>query len=280
MSIGSLLKNVGRTTYAVMKKNGHIALGIGAVLGLFGSVALAYTTRPKVDRILSERKKKLKEIQNDEELEDEEKEELEKEVNRDTVKELAKTAGPIAACFIITAGCMGGVVGIAAHRIDTLTTIAKASDIACNQLALATEEVVGEEKANEIKAKAAEKTMAIQNENNYKALSGEYVNRNGFIVTGKGDVPFYDSQCGRTFLCSIEAIEHGASICNDKMCQKNKKIRIQYNEFCHEIGLPPTRLGEGRYFDEPIVVNLSNAIPWGEGSLRVMDFQKQLKIGY
>ena len=278
MSLGTLFKTVGNVTMSCMRKNGHIALGAGAVLGLFGSIALAYSARPKVDKALDERKKKINEIQNNKELTEEQKEELEKEVNHATVKEIAKAAGPVLAATIVAAGCMGGVVGIAAHRIDTLTTIAKASDIACNQLALATEEVVGEEKANEIKAKAVENV--IQNENSYKASSGEYVNRNGFIVTGKGDVPFYDSQCGRAFLCSIEAIEHGASACNDKMYQKNKKIRIQYNEFCHEIGLPPTRLGEGRYFDEPIVVNLSNAIPWGEGSLRVMDFNRQLKVGY
>lgn len=264
-----LLKAVLDHAHEFAKKNGYIILGVGAMVGLAGSVVLAYKMRPKIDRIMTEKKKKVAAVDNSDAPE-EVKAEKRKEVTKETLKELAPVVAPLAACTLATVGCMGGTIAIAARRIDDLVSIARAGDIAYNNLYNTTKEVAGEEKANEIQVKMAEKDMKIAGIN---PEDGAKMSYEGFIVTGHGDTPFYDCVSGRPFLCDLNYIEKAVDQLNIELLSKPPgKRKLEYNEYGQRIGLPYSILAEGKCWTDQIILNSANAFPWGTGSVRAIDF--------
>lgn len=250
-------------THEFAKKNGYIILGVGAMVGLAGSIVLTYKMRPKIDKIMTEKKKKVEAVDNSD-APDEVKDEKRKEITKETLKELAPVAAPLAACALATIGCMGGTIAIAARRIDDLVSIARAGDIAYNNLCQSTQEVVGEDKANEIKMKTVEKEIPEPD---------SVLSRDGFIRTGKGNTPFYDALTGRPFLCDLTVIEKAVDELNIELLKQPEGHRqIEYNEYCRLIGLPPALLAERKCWTDVIVLNSANAIPWGKESVRIIDF--------
>lgn len=252
------------------KKNGYIILGIGAIAGFAGSLILTYRMRPKVDKIMKEKKKKVSDI-DESNAPDEVKSEQRKEVTKETLKELAPVVAPLATCAIVTAGCMGGTIAMAARRIDDLVSIARAGDIAYNNLYQSTQEVVGEEKANEIKMTATQKEAkeaGITADSDQPELSTD-----GFIKTGKGDTPFYDALTGRPFLCDLAVIEKAIDELNIELLKMPERDRrMPYNRYGQAIGLPYSILAEGKCWPDVIILNSANALPWGNKSVRVIDF--------
>lgn len=269
MGFNKLLKAASDGISEFAKKNGYIVLGIGAMVGLAASVTLAYKMRPKVDTVMKEKKQKVADIDNST-MPDEVKAEKRKEVTKETLKELAPVAAPLAACTLATIGCMGGTIAIAARRIDDLVSIARAGDIAYNNLYNATREVAGEEKTNEIQVKMAENDMKVAGINR---ADGAEISYDGFIITHHGDTPFYDAVSGRLLLCDLAFIEKAVDQLNIELLSKppgNRKL--SYNDYGTRIGLPYSILAEGKCWTDQIILNTANAFPWGSGSVRVIDF--------
>lgn len=231
---GESLKRIGHELFEEVREKSPRILAGGAIVGLGASVYFTWKARPKCDEILSERKKRLEEVK--EEYSDPD--EVKKETARINIDAAGKMVGALAP-LAVTVGVTGASI-IAADRINyrrlvAATTMYDISNEALTIYKKKMKDVVGEEKAEEVKKKVADEIVA---ENP--------VNDMTIIDTGKGDLIYMDVYTGRYFRSSKVAIE---SAVNDINYQLVGDMFVSLNEFYDRIGLPAVKLGDQFGFD-------------------------------
>lgn len=254
------------------EKNGRIVGGIAIVAGIFVTAAMAYKSRPKVDKILEEKKEKVKEIDESEDLTEEEKAKERKETTKETVKEIAKAMAPTAVAGIATAGITIATVASGEKTIHKYMNLAMAGDIAYKELYDKTRKVVGDEKADEIRKEIEEDHLK---EGGDLFGPGSKFDEAVIIDCG-GNELYYDYYSGRLLRTSETAILAAADKCNDKM-DNGEEDCISMNEFYHELGAPDIGAGEDRGWGNYCLAkrlepNLFNTMRWGEGSATILDW--------
>ena len=254
------------------EKNGRIVGGIAIVAGIFVTAAMAYKARPKVDKILEEKKEKVKAIDEDEELTDEEKAKERKETTKETVKEIAKVAAPTIISGVATAGITIATVASGEKTIHKYMNLALAGDIAYKELYDKTRAVVGDEKADEIRKEIEEDHLKEGGD-----LFGPGSNIDETIIYDCGGPHlFLDYLSGRLFRCSETKVREAVLRCNEKLTS-GQELYITPNDFYNEIGLPQIGLGEDRRWSKDSLAdtlepNMANTIRCGEGSATILDW--------
>lgn len=190
MDLLKLIKDVGKT-------HGSTICFIAGMAGVGLVIYEAWTTRPKVDKILTEQKAKREEIEKTEYASEDDKSTALTTNTVETVKKVSVASIKLGAATIGTIGCIAGSKMLDARTIANLTTTVQLGELAYKNLSDSLPEVLGEEKANEVKAVATQKDVDAR------------VSTIGIdgIEQGKGgDVLFYDVVLARPFYSDCRTI--------------------------------------------------------------------------
>ena len=201
-----------RTAYKFVNKNAPTLCTVVAVGGVVVTVGLAIKATPKCIDILDEMDKKGAS-------------------KKERIKAVAPVLAPVALSGALTIGCIIGGNHLSATRIEALSTALSLSNKAKTALEDTVEELLGEEKAEEIKDKAA-----------VKEANQVLKKPNKVLNTGKGDVKYYEPYSGREFRSSPAAIDAAVNRCNRDITSGN--IEYSMNEYYYELGLAGTYAGE------------------------------------
>ena len=266
-----LMKDVGVSALKCGSKNSHIIMGALAVGGLVGSVVLSYKMRPKVDEIMEEQHTKMEELEYTEDMTEEERKAEEKAITRETVKRLVRAGLPCALCTALTGASMVGSIISSNNKIKSSTNLAIASDIASKAIYEKTKEIVGEEKAEEIK-KAADQEIL---ERRFADIPDTDIASFEFRTYGGSDW-YYDACTARLFQCDDDTIIKAADNLERKL-NKGQEEYAEYDEFFDEIGYKGGLLKTQYAFKvgqtiEPI---LYNTIKIGKKSVTVVDWAER-----
>ena len=267
-----LLKGIGEGIKTFAENNGRVVGGVIAVAGVIGTAILAYQARPKVDKVLEEKKEKVREIEADESLTEEEKAAEKKAVTKETAKELIPEVAPAVVCGIVTVGTIIATLVSAEKAINHWSGLAVAGDIAYKELYDKTRDIVGEEKANEIRKEI------IEDQN--KDVKFEEC----MIYDCGGPELFYDALSGRLFRASESIVNKAVLNCNMRLTAGSENY-ITVNEFYDELGLPHCILGEDRAWGgftptDKLEPNMFNTMRHGEGSAVILDWFVRPMLGY
>ncbi len=208
----------------------EIMLG-GAIAGTVVTAVLSWKAGIKADKVLSEQKKKMEDLETDTDLYDEEQlKEEKKQVTIETVKKMAPIVAPpvIAATGTIVAVCAG--YKSASKQIATLSALYSMSEKALADQLEKTKEIAGPKKAQEIADALTE-----------KKVKDTPIDKNTIINTGKGTTLCLDDMSGRYFYSSAEEIKKACNTINKRMMDE---YYISLNELYDELGLPEITLGE------------------------------------
>ena len=265
-----LMKDVGTSALKFGSKNSHIIMGVLAVGGLVGSVILSYKMRPKVDEIMEEQKTKMEDLEYEEDLTEEEKKTEQRAITRETVKRLAPVVAPTVICTILTGAAMASSVIFSENKIRQSTSLAIASDIAYRELYEKTKEIVGEEKAEEIKQAVAQDDINRQ----IGGLDEGELKKLEFTTYGGNDW-FYDV-CTRTlFQCDEDTIVNGC-VRLERDITSGREQYVTYDEFYDEIGVRAARFSIPKGWMEGMRIepNMSNSVKIGKKSVTLLDWKE------
>lgn len=233
------LKLVGKALLNEAKKKSPEIKAGGALIGLGLTVFFALRAKPKVEKHIKEGKEEVQRIL------DEAKEngtEGTKEVKKEVLKVRVKTGGKVAvdvAPAAIAAGVtVGCVFGVKKELTDRWTETAIVSDITADNHAKyveAAKEVVGEKKETEIDEVATK-----------KRIEETYGGTESIIITGKGDVLYYDEWLNTYFRASKSWIENCQNKVNDKL--NRMEMYISLNEWADFLGVPHVKHGDEHGF--------------------------------
>ena len=200
-----------RSTYNFMNKNAPLLCTAVAVGGVIVTVGLTVKATPKCIDILDEMDAKGA-------------------GKKERIKAVAPVLAPPVIAGILTIGCIIGGNYISATRIEALSTALSLSNKAKNAYEDTVKELLGEEKAEEIKDKAVVKSVGP-----IKSKGEDIIN------TGKGDVKFYEPYSGRWLRSSPAAVDAAINRCNRDMTNGN--VEYSMNEYYYELGMPGTAAG-------------------------------------
>ena len=216
MSKTNVMRFLSNMKTSAVKHSPEILTGIG-LAGMVTTVILAVGATPKAMKKIEEKKDEL-------------------DTNNltavETVQASWKQYVPAAVTGIVSVGCIIGAQSINAGRNAALATAYQLSTAALKDYKAAAEEVVGEEKAKEIREKSKEKTVK-----NSMAQNNEVIN------TGRGDMLCYELSFGRFFNSDIHKIKHAVNELNRRMTS-GMEFSVSLNEFYNAIGLSPTPAGD------------------------------------
>jgi hypothetical protein len=244
------------TVVNAVTEHGNLVFGIVGVAVLFASSVLIYNTRPKVDKLLEERKEKIEEIQNDDTQSEIEKQVAIKEVNKDSAIKIAKTAAPAVLVLGLTAACQVTSIIQSENKIKDATSTALVATTAYDKLYDKTKETVGEEKAKEIQNEALKEEL----EERYS----EGFSTRCFEQAAGGNVPFIDSATGKLILSDEVTIMNACNMIRNQITKKNEPY-CSFNELYTNLDLEQVVCG--------------NYIGFNEDTLPEPDFQQAIKIG-
>lgn len=271
----SVFGTLGKGIMDFAEKNGRIAGGIAVVGGVIATAILAYNARPKVDEIISESKERLNDIENQvdeegEEISEEEKSQAKKELTKETAKKIARVALPAVLVGLATIATDVAVVYSGEKSIRDLSSMVVAGDIAYKELFDKTREMVGDEKAAEIKREIEEdhieedKVWPVE-ENMVEYAGGPYL--------------FWDAMSRRWFSTSESEIRKAALRCNERMAKKGVgEVYITLNDFYDELHVARIPLGDlvawgGNTLADELEPSLYETVRTSEGSATILDWQ-------
>lgn len=230
----------------VAKEKAPTLMIIGAAAGLCGTVYLALVAKPKADEILETRAKKLAELEGksdpEEEILDEEKdekpvltEEEKKEerwkINLDAGVKMVKVVFPPFVMGVTTIGLMFGANYINLKRLADATALYDISSSALRRYKEKTKEVLGENKAADVKNAVAQSTI----DDTYR---GDKV-----LNSGQGDDIFLDYPTGRYFRSTRAAVDRAFA---DVMMALSKGDEfISCNDLYFALDIPHSECGFG-----------------------------------
>lgn len=288
MGLGNVFKTIGEgVTKLANSKHSQTVTGLIAIGGLIGTAVLAYRMRPKMDEVIAEQREKVKAIDEDETLSPEEAKAARKVVTVETVKKVAKVAGPTVSCAAATAGFIGGTVAISNFKIGNLTSLLGMSEIAYQELFDKTKELVGEEKMNEIQGEIAKDNIISRasdgKRQKYADLTDEEIDSllevMDVVQAEGGDQMFFDKLTKRIFKSDCSTIRRACNNLSSRCRNTGGEPYVTYRDFYYELGLknePPIYelIGWGGYSlrDTEITPNLCNPIILGERSFIVLDW--------
>lgn len=268
-----LLKGIGEGIRSFAESNGRIVGGIVAVAGVIGTAVLVYQARPKVDKVLAEKKEKIEEIEADEDLTEEEKAAEKKEVTKETAKELLPIAAPAAVCAIVTIGTIVGTLVSDEKQIRGLSSEVIAGSVAYNTLYNKAKEALGEEKAEEIQKEV------MQEQVEGKRSNDDVIYLEESMINGdpKGSHLFYDAMTHSWFWSTKTKILLAATKLNGRMGENKAEPYITMGEFFNEIDVPAPPVADhfawekGTFSDE-LYPKMDVIIETSEGSATVLNW--------
>ena len=160
----------------------------------------------------------------------------------DTAKKVIPVAAPTVAAVAVSglsAVGMNKEIGELKGALDGMTSAYDLMRIAKTEYEEKTEQVVGPEKAAEIRESIAKDHFD-------KAMDEKREGIKNVIVTGHGDDLFYDDWSGRFFTCDINFIKKAV---NDLNYQLINDMFVGLNEFYAYIGLPENGAGRQMGWD-------------------------------
>lgn len=197
------------------EKSPAILTGL-AVVGIIATAYQAYKAAPKCEKILAEKREKMKDIPKT-------KKEERREVTLETVKEVVPVMAPTVVLGAATIGCAIGSTAVSARRVAILSAAYNVAETAVKDLSGKMEEVLGEKKAKEIKSKVMQDKMK----------EHPLTDESKVVVTGTGDVLCYDSYSETYFYSSAN---HIAKAINKLSHRIRSEMYISLNEFYDELG--------------------------------------------
>lgn len=242
------IKILGKVVYDKVHDNSHVVLGSVTAIGVVVTSVTAYMLRPKIDAIVKETKKELKDIPEDDT-------ESRKKVKRKAAVKMAKAAAPTVLAASVTIGAAVGEVAVANKKIEKASSSALANAIAYDALFEKTKKLVGDDKAEEL-------------QNEVKSEKGEVPTTNttrmdivGFYQAKGGCMPFQDSLTGQLFLSDCNTILNVCLRLNDKLVYEPY---VEVSEWLEEMDLPESVIaigmcwypGKGLHprFEEPVMI--------------------------
>lgn len=219
----------------------EIMLGT-AIAGVVATAVTGWRAGIKAEKVLSEQRKKMEELDEDyadnDKFEDDDlklTEEMyknrKKEITLETVKRMAPIVAPVA---LSAAGSVVSIIGsynAASKQIAVLSSLYSMSEKAFAEYQEKTKETVGDKKAQEITDKVKESHIT----------ENPPVDTDTIINTGKGTTLCLDDWSGRYFYSAPEEIRKAFNTINKRMMDE---YYISLNELYDELGLPDIKLGE------------------------------------
>lgn len=199
----------------VSKHSPEILMGIG-LGGMFTTAVLVGTATPKA----------MKQI---EEATDEKGEDL---TPVEIVKAAWKPYVPAAITFALSTGCIIGGNRVSAKRNALIATAYQISTTALNEYQDKVVDIVGEEKAKEIRDKVAED----------KTKKAEF-EPTRVIVAGSGDVLIWEPLSNRYFRSTVNRVEKAMNEMNGRMID-GMEMYVSHNTFLNELKLPNWIMGD------------------------------------
>ena len=265
-------------------EHGSTLCVIGALVGLGLTIYETWKVRPKVEVIMDEHAKKEDEIAKNESLSEEEKKKAHRDNNIETAKKVGVTVLPLAGAAFGTASLSVAGHVIDAKKIGGLTAAVQMSDMAYQKLENKTRELLGDEKAQEIKTEIAKDdvkkqltTTGLTNTDFDDAILNHMCVLQPRNCRGSDII--YDLVSGRLFFASKQEIEQHCIKANLDL-SSGREPYLTYNEFERDyIGLPNADgldyVGFGGYAsvqEQSLLPNLGNPQMIGDHAVIVLDW--------
>lgn len=278
MNLKLMVKSAGKSIIRFGSEKSNVISGVAAIGGVVLTAVLAYKARPKADRIIFDQKEKLDELEEVVNIPEEEMKRCKREITVETVKRLVPVLGPAVMSGVATCGLMGFSIISGEKKIASMTALAAISETAYKELYDKTKEIVGEEKAEEIRVKALEEAAKKTNPEIAKEEEDNDVKEiDDFILQAAGgNQLFYDPSTGRVFKSDVDTITRACDTLTRRI-KNGMEPYFTYNEFYREILLPSIFFGEefgwgNLTSQDEISPNLNNTIKIGKRSALVLDW--------
>lgn len=226
----SAFKAIGDT----ITEHSQTVMGVGAILGVVGVVILTYKKSPEIHEIVEEQRCKKEALDKNEHLTEEEYVKASKDITKETVRKLAPKVAPIAACTALTVGLTIGSVTVSEHKIADLTRLVGLQEIYNREIIEKTKEVVGEDKAREIRDKVDE-------DRTKEALNDQQLLDTVVQAKGGHDL-FYDPYTGMMFYSDLNTVREAFNDVNDEIIARYSWY--PYAEVFKNLDLTPPKLAE------------------------------------
>ena len=256
------------------KEHGSTVCVIGAIVGIGFTIYEAWTARPKVDKIMDEQNKKMKEIESSNKS-DEEKKKARKDVTIETVKMVSMAVLPLGGAAAATAGLTIGSRVIDSKKISDMTATIAMSDLAYKKLESKMANVIGEDKLKEAKKEIHEEDarVAIERELEYDSELTVIEQAHG------GSQVYYDPLFGYLFRSDDKTIISACMALNNRMGKKAfDEIYIGYDEFFEQMELSNVPRASHHFIFDPdnmLEPNLNNTIKIGEISCTILEWYRE-----
>ena len=221
------LKTIGDT----ITEHSQTAMGIGALVGLAGVIILTYKKSPKIHEIVDEQRQKKECLDKNEEITEEEYEQARKDIAKETFGRLAPEVAPIAACTLATAGLTIGSVVTSEHKIGELTHLLGLEQLYNKEIMEKTKEVVGEDKAKEIRDQV--------NEDRAKEAFKSDPNLRYVLHAKGGNDLFWDECNARLFTSDLNTVSAAVNVVNNRINTDSFSQWHPLSEVYNELGLKP-----------------------------------------
>lgn len=246
----NFLKNASKHSPVIYTTLAIISLGAAVGVAIYGTIK----SKNKVDTINEERKEKEEEPLNKKEI----------------VKECWPYYVPVAGFAILSAGFMCKSTSVSLKRLAAVSTLYNVTSTTLKDYKDSVKEVVGEDKAKEVKKKVDEKTIN-------RAEKDEKV---VLLESGDGDYRCYDRYGKRYFMSTRQKIEDARNKANNQLILD---MYLSVNEFYDYLNLPP--IDEGSEFGFNLDDGLIEIEPYGDldsngKPIIVMDFEVRPRYDY
>lgn len=200
------------------KHSPEILLTLG-IAGCISSTILAVKATPKALMLIEEEKIERRRNDEDDNLKPIE-----------VVKAAWKPYIPAVVTGATSIACLVGSHSIHSRRNAAIATAYKLTETAFHEYRDAVVEQIGEKKEQIVQDKIAE-----------KKIRENPVENKEVIITGSGDVLFYDTISSRYFTNTLEGVR---KVINDMNAQLLSQDYISLNEFYYDLGLDSTAMGD------------------------------------
>lgn len=263
--------NVMKSVKSFTSKHGSTLCVVGVIVGIGVTIYETWQARPKVDKIMDERKKAVDDIQADESKSEEEKKKAVNGENVEAAKKVAVTVIPVVVSGVATGGLAVAGHVMDARKIANMAATIEVGDLAYRKLEKKMTEVLGEEKTEEIKEEA-NKELAREKVERTTTFTGEL----SVIEQGKGGSQiFYDPMFDKLFKSDVNTISELCHTMNERMGQRpDKEPYMGYDEFYDalQLSIPGAAYHfrfSGDYLMKP---NMYDTMRFGDVSCIILDW--------
>lgn len=217
MLIKQTLHNMGNE----LARNSPIILTGIAVSGVLATTIFAVKATPKAVRILEQEAQRRDFLREEETV---------RPITKvDVIKLTWKEYIPSFICGTVTMGCILTMNSVHARRNAALATIYSITETAFKEYQSKVVDTIGKNKEIAIRDSIAKDHI----KNNQMGL-------NEVIITGKGEIPCFDTLSGRCFKSDVEKIRRLVNEINHRLMTE---MYIELNDFYDGVGLANTKLG-------------------------------------